>query len=290
MKAYIFPGQGSQFFGMGEYIYKKLNKFKKFKQIIYEVLEFDIINILFNANKNHLKETKIAQLAIFIYSILKIKNSKKFNPDMIAGHSLGEISALVAADIIDFKNGLIIVNKRASAMQNICKKIKSGMAAVLGLKNHIVENICNDIIGNVVPANYNCPGQIVISGEMKALKEACKRLEQYKGAKILFLPVAGAFHSPLMSSVSNILDPLIKNINFNIPKVAFYQNVTSDKSYNIEIIKKNIIKQLITPVKWTQLIEKMISDGANEFIEVGPGNILQGLIKKINKKIKISNF
>lgn len=289
MKAYIFPGQGSHFFGMGKYIYQKINKCKEFYNIIYEILGIDIINILFHGNADSLKKTKIAQLAIYIYSILKIKNSKNFHPNMVAGHSLGEISALVAADILDFKNGLILVYQRALEMHNTCKNIKSGMAAVLGLKDNIVENICQDIIGDVVPANYNCPGQIVISGEMQALKEACNRLK-FKGAKIVFLPVEGAFHSPLMSSVCKKLDQVINNLNFQMPKIAFYQNVTSDKTYDIENIKTNIIQQVITPVRWTKLINKMIDDGATEFIEVGPRTILQGLIKKINKKIKLSNL
>lgn len=289
MKAYVFPGQGSQFLGMGKYIYKNLNNYKKFYKIVNEILEFDIFNIFFNENEKYLKQTKIVQIAIYIYSILKIKNSKKFYPDMVAGHSLGEISALVAADIVNFKNGLIIVKKRGSEMQNICENIKSGMAAVLGLKDNIVENVCNNIIGNIVPANYNCPGQIIISGEIKALNEACKKLKD-KGGKILFLPVSGAFHSPLMFPVCKNIEKLINNINFKIPKLAFYQNVISDKTYDIFNIKKNLIQQLITPVRWTKLIKKMIDDGANEFIEVGPGNILQGLIKKINKKIKVSNL
>lgn len=289
MKAYVFPGQGSQFFDIEKYIYKKLIKNKKFYKLINEILGFDIINLILNQNDKYFIETKVAQIIIYIYSILKIKNSKNFYPDMVAGHSLGEFSALVAADIIDFENGLKIVHKRASEMQNICINIKSGMAAVLGLKDNIVEEICNNIIGNVVPANYNCPGQVVISGEMIALKKACKILKN-EGAKILFLPVSGAFHSPLMFSACNKLNKFIKDIKFKVPKLAFYQNVTSDKTYDIFNIKKNLVDQLITPIKWTKLINKMVADGATEFIEVGSGNVLKGLIKKIINNITISNI
>lgn len=289
MKAYVFPGQGSQFFEIEKYIYQKLIKNKKFYKIINEILEFDIINIILNKNDKYFTQTKIAQIVIYIYSILKIKNSKNFYPDMVAGHSLGEFSALVAADIIDFETGLKIVLKRASEMQNICINIKSGMAAVLGLQDNIVEEICKTIVGNVVPANYNCPGQVVISGEMIALKKACEILKN-EGAKIIFLPVAGAFHSPLMYSACHQLNNFIKKIKFKIPKLAFYQNVTSDKTYDIFNIKKNLIDQLITPIRWTKLINKMVDDGTTEFIEVGSGNILKGLIKKIINNIHISNI
>lgn len=289
MKAYVFPGQGCNFLEIKKYIYIKLIKNKKFHKIINEILGFDIINIFLNKNDKYLNKTRIAQIIIYIYSVLKIKDSKNFYPDMVAGHSLGEFSALIAADIIDFENGLKIVNKRASEMQNICNSIRSGMAVVLGLKDNIIEEVCNKINGDVVPANYNCPGQLVISGEMISLKEACKILKN-KGAKILLLPVSGAFHSYLMHSACHELNNFIEKIKFKVPKLAFYQNVTSDKTYDILNIKKNLVDQLITPVRWTKLINKMVADGATEFIEVGSGNILKGLIKKIINNINISNI
>ncbi|XOD66902.1 MAG: ACP S-malonyltransferase [Flavobacteriales bacterium Tduv] len=288
MKAYIFPGQGSQFPGMGKELYECSKQAKGLFEVANETLGFRITDILFEGAMDDFKQTKITQPAIYIHSVIRAKTLESFKPDMAAGHSLGEFSALATAGVLSFEDGLRLVYERALAMQDACEITPSSMAAILGLKDKVVEEICEDIDGIVVPANYNCPGQLVISGETTAVKKACETLRA-KGAKRTFiLPVSGAFHSPLMEPARKRLLQAIEKSSFKTPDYPIYQNVTTSGVKDPEEIKKNLIAQLTAPVKWRQSIERMIADGTMEFIETGPGQVLQGLVKKINKEVQVS--
>ncbi len=289
MTAYIFPGQGAQFSGMGKDLYDSSAKAKDLFQQANEVLGFDIIKIMFEGTADELKETKVTQPAIFLHStILAAVMGERFQPDMVAGHSLGEISALVANRTLAFTDGLQLVYKRALAMQKACELTPSTMAAVLGLEDHLVEAICADTPGIVVAANYNCPGQLVISGDIEAVGKACESLKEAGARRALILPVGGAFHSPLMEPAREELAAAIEATTFTEPACPIYQNVSTFAVTDPNEIKKNLIFQLTAPVKWTQSIQNMINDGASHFIEVGPGNVLQGLVKKINKDAETS--
>ena len=289
MKAYIFPGQGAQFPGMGKDLYETSPNAKQLFDQANHILGFDITNIIFEGTADELKETKVTQPAIFLHSvILATVMGNNFNPDMVAGHSLGEISALVANKTLKFSDGLKLVYKRALAMQKACEATPSTMAAVLGLDDQRVEEICSEITGTVVAANYNCPGQLVISGDIEAVGKACEKLKEAGARRALILPVGGAFHSPLMEPAREELAAAIEATTFSIPICPIYQNVSSFAVTDPSEIKKNLISQLTAPVKWTQSIQNMIKDGATEFIEVGPGNVLQGLVKKIDNSVTTS--
>ncbi|NGX84477.1 ACP S-malonyltransferase [Aequorivita sp. KMM 9714] len=284
MKAYIFPGQGAQFTGMGKDLYDNSAKAKELFNQANEILGFDITKIMFEGSADELKETKVTQPAIFLHStILAEVMGDRFQPDMVAGHSLGEISALVANRTIAFSDGLQLVYKRALAMQKACEQTPSTMAAVLGLEDHLVEEICANTPGIVVAANYNCPGQLVISGEIDAVGTACESLKEAGARRALILPVGGAFHSPLMEPAREELAAAIEATQFTAPACPIYQNVSTFAVTDPSEIKENLIFQLTAPVKWTQSIQNMIKDGATKFIEVGPGNVLQGLVKKIDR-------
>ncbi len=289
MKSYVFPGQGSQFAGMCSDLYKKYSILKEMFKISEEILQFDISDIMFSGSKEDLTKTKVTQPAIFIHSmaILKVLGDS-FKPKMVAGHSLGEFSALVAAGVLSFEDGLKLVSVRALAMQKACENSNGSMAAILALDNDIIENVCSEVKGEVVAANYNCPGQIVISGEYNAVKKACKILTEKGARRALILPVGGAFHSELMNEAKQELSQAINRAKFNKPICPIYQNVNGVAETSLSQIKENLIFQLTSPVKWTQSINKMIEDGTTEFIEVGPGKVLQGLIKKINTEVKVS--
>lgn len=285
MKAYIFPGQGAQFVGMGYDLYQNSAEAKTLFEQANQILGFSITDIMFGGSSEDLKQTKVTQPAIFLHSVILSKVlGDTFKPQMVAGHSLGEFSALVANKTLSFEDGLQLVSKRAMAMQKACEIQEGTMAAVLGLEDSIVENICKTIEGVVTPANYNCPGQLVISGELSAVQKACEAMKEAGAKRALILPVSGAFHSVLMKPAEEELAKAIENTRFNKPICPIYQNVTTTAVSDENEIKKNLINQLTAPVKWTQSIQQMISDGASEFIEVGPGNVLQGLVKKINKE------
>ncbi|MRT16342.1 ACP S-malonyltransferase [Vitellibacter sp. q18] len=287
MKAYIFPGQGAQFTGMGKDLYENSAKAKELFQQANDILGFDITKIMFEGSAEELKETKVTQPAIFLHStILATVMGNNFQPDMVAGHSLGEISALVANKTLAFADGLQLVYKRALAMQKACEKTPSTMAAVLGLEDHLVEEICANTPGIVVAANYNCPGQLVISGEVPAVEKACESLKEAGARRALILPVGGAFHSPLMEPAREELAAAIEATEFSEPACPIYQNVSTFAVIEPEKIKENLIFQLTAPVKWTQSVQNMIKDGAIKFIEVGPGNVLQGLVKKIDPSVE----
>ncbi|MDG1393216.1 MAG: ACP S-malonyltransferase [Flavobacteriaceae bacterium] len=284
MKAYIFPGQGAQFSGMGQPLYEKSSLAKSLFEQANDILGFNITATMFEGSAEDLKETNVTQPAIFLHSVILAKSlGEAFRPDMVAGHSLGEFSALVANGTLDFEDGLKLVSQRAQAMQKACDLTKGTMAAVLGLENEIVEETCAAIDGVVVAANYNCPGQLVISGSVDAIHVACEQLKEKGARRALVLPVGGAFHSPLMAPAKEQLAAAIENTMFNSPRCPIYQNVTATAVLNETEIKANLISQLTAPVKWTQSVQQMIEDGAHEFIEVGPGNVLQGLVKKINR-------
>lgn len=284
MKAYVFPGQGAQFVGMGKDLYENHPLAKELFEKANSILGFSITDIMFSGTDEELKQTKVTQPAIFLHSvILSQVLGEKFTPDMVAGHSLGEFSALVANKTFSFEDGLILVSKRAMAMQKACELQAGTMAAILGLADNKVEEICASIPGIVTPANYNCPGQLVISGEIESINKACDAMKEAGAKRALVLPVSGAFHSELMRPAREELATAIENIHFEKPICPVYQNVTTAAISDPELIKKNLIEQLTAPVKWTQSIENMIKDGASEFIETGPGKVLQGLIKKINK-------
>ncbi|KRO87997.1 MAG: ACP S-malonyltransferase [Bacteroidetes bacterium] len=290
MKSYVFPGQGSQFPGMCHDLYQKHTELKEMFEKAADILKFDISKIMFNGSAEELTQTKVTQPAIFIHSmaILSVlKNS--FKPGQVSGHSLGEFSALVAAGVLSFEDGLKLVSTRAKAMQKSCENTKGTMAAILALENELIETICEDVNGIVVAANYNCPGQVVISGELKAIKEACSKLLDAGARRALILPVGGAFHSPLMEDAKLELSIAINNANFNEPTCSIYQNVNGIGETSLVKIKENLISQLTSPVKWTHCIDQMVKDGATEFIEIGPGKALQGLIKKINRNLIISS-
>ncbi len=286
MNAYIFPGQGAQFSGMSLDLYKNSDLAKSLFERANAILGFEITKIMFEGTVEELKETNVTQPAVFLHSVILSKVlGDNFKLDMVAGHSLGEFSALVANGTLDFEDALRLVSKRAIAMQYACELEPSTMAAVLGLEDNIVEKICTDIDGIVVPANYNCPRQLVISGEVEAVEKACKIMVEKGARKALILPVRGAFHSPLMEPAREQLAAAINTITFNKPICPIYQNVTTTAIINPEEIKKNLMAQLTAPVKWTQSVENMIKDGATLFTEVGPGKVLQGLAKKIERSI-----
>lgn len=288
MKAYVFPGQGAQFSGMGKELYEGSSIAKELFERANSILGFEITKIMFEGSIEDLKQTKVTQPAVFLHSVILAKCLPNFNPSMVAGHSLGEISALVASEALDFESGLKLVYKRALAMQAACEANPSTMAAILGLEDHIVENICSEIEGIVVAANYNCPGQLVISGEISAVEKACEKLKEAGAKRALMLPVGGAFHSPLMKPAEEELAKAIEETEFKTPICPVYQNVTTTAITDPSEIKKNLIAQLTAPVKWTQSIQQMIADGATEFIEVGPGNTLQGLVKKVSREVATS--
>ena len=291
MKAFVFPGQGAQFPGMGKDLFEASTIAKEMFNQANDILKFNITDIMFGEDNEALMQTKVTQPAVFIHSVILSKIiRKKFQPDFVAGHSLGEFSALVAAGYINFSDGLKLVQRRANAMQKSCEDNPSTMAAILGLENDIVEKICNEISEIVVPANYNCPGQLVISGAINSIELACEKFKEAGARRALVLPVGGAFHSPLMEQAKNELEDAINKTVFNSPICPIYQNVNGLPFSSENEIKKNLISQLTSPVKWTQSVNNMITDGANEFIEVGPGKVLQGLVRKINRDINCSSL
>ena len=291
MKAYIFPGQGAQFPGMGKDLFENSKNAYDLFNIANEILGFRISDIMFDGSAEDLKQTSVTQPAIFLHSvILALSNEDGILPEMVAGHSLGEFSALVINKSITFEDGLKLVSIRANAMQKACENNPGTMAAVLGLEDNIVEKICGEINGTVVAANYNCPGQLVISGELNSIEIACEKLKEIGARRALVLPVGGAFHSPLMEEAKKELEDAINKTLFSNPICPIYQNVTGHALSTENEIKENLISQLTNPVKWTQSINNMISDGATEFIEVGPGKVLQGLVRKINRDIEASSL
>lgn len=286
MKSYVFPGQGAQFSGMGKDLYENSAKAKELFHQANEIMGFDIMKIMFEGTDEELKQTKVTQPAIFLHStILASCLGESFQPGMVAGHSLGEFSSLVANNCISFEDGLKLVAQRAIAMQKACEIEPSTMAAILGLEDEVVERICAEISGVVVPANYNCPGQLVISGSLSAVEEACSKLSEAGAKRALILQVGGAFHSPLMEPAREELAAAIEKTVFNQPICPVYQNVTANAVSNPDEIKKNLVLQLTAPVRWTQTMQQMLADGATEVIEVGPGKVLQGLFKKVDREI-----
>jgi len=289
MKAYIFPGQGAQFTGMGLDLYEKSPLAQKYFEKANDILGFSITDIMFEGTAEQLKETKVTQPAIFLHSVILAKVlGDDFKPEMVAGHSLGELSALVTNGVLTFEDGLKLVSKRALAMQKACEIAPSTMAAVLGLEDAIVEDTCSEIKGVVVAANYNCPGQLVISGEISAVEKACKVLSEKGARRALLLPVGGAFHSPMMEPARAELAAAIEATTFSNPACPVYQNVSACAVTSPNEIKKNLMIQLTAPVRWTQSIQAMIADGGTEFIEVGPGKVLQGLMRKIDRSVAAS--
>lgn len=287
MKAFVFPGQGSQFTGMAKDLYDNSAVAKDLLEKANEILGFRITDVMFEGSEEDLKQTKVTQPAVFLHSVLLAKNmGDEFQPDMVAGHSLGEFSALVASGAVDFEDGLVLVSKRAMAMQKACELQPSTMAAILGLTDEKVEEICASISGDiVVPANYNCPGQLVISGTIPAIDKACELMTEAGARRALKLVVGGAFHSPLMEPAKVELEAAIQATKFSVPKCPVFQNVSTQGETDPEVIKANLIKQLTAPVKWTQSVKNMAAAGADSFTEVGPGAVLQGMIKKISKEI-----
>jgi [acyl-carrier-protein] S-malonyltransferase len=285
MKAYVFPGQGAQFSGMGKDLYDSSAKAKSMFEAANELLGFDIMNTMFQGTDEELKQTKVTQPAIFLHStILAATLGDSFQPEMVAGHSLGEISALVANNTLTFEDGLMLVSKRALAMQAACEAQPSTMAAILGLDDDVVEKICDEVDGVVVAANYNCPGQLVISGSIPAVEKACALLTEAGARRALMLPVGGAFHSPLMEPAREELAAAIQATKFSQPSCPVYQNVVAKAVTDPSEIQANLIAQLTAPVRWTQTMHQMIEDGASEVIEVGPGKVLQCLFKKVDRK------
>ena len=290
MKAFVFPGQGAQFVGMGKDLYENNPVAKEMFDKANEILGFNITDLMFNGTDEDLRQTKVTQPAIFLHSVILAKTmGDDFNPDMVAGHSLGEFSALVAAGALSFEDGLRLVSARAQAMQKACEKTPSTMAAVLALPDAKVEELCASVTeGVVVPANYNCPGQIVISGSIEGVDAACAKMLEAGAKRALKLKVGGAFHSPLMEPARAELADAIAHTDFHAPKCPVYQNVNAEPQTDPETIKKNLIAQLTAPVRWTQTIQNMIAAGADTFVEVGPGAVLQGLVKKISSEVATS--
>ena len=290
MNAYIFPGQGAQFPGMGLDLYEKSPLAQELFEKANGILGFHITDIMFEGSAEDLKQTKVTQPAIFLHSVILAKTiGDNFKPDMVAGHSLGEFSALVANGALTFDDGLKLVSQRAQAMQKACELQPSTMAAVLGLDDDIVEKVCAMTEGVVVAANYNCPGQLVISGEIEAIHKACETLKEEGARRALVLPVGGAFHSPMMEPAREQLASAIENTNFSKPNCPIYQNVTASAITDENEIKGNLISQLTEPVRWTQSVQQMVADGATHFTEIGPGRVLQGLVKKIHREVETSS-
>lgn len=286
--AYVFPGQGAQFSGMGKELYESNPNAKMLFEKANEILGFDIAKIMFEGSDEELKQTKVTQPAVFLHSTILASTIENFQPDMVAGHSLGELSALVANKTLSFEDGLRLVYKRALAMQQACEVEPSTMAAILGLDDNVVEDVCASIEEVVVAANYNCPGQLVISGSIEGVNKACEALKEKGAKRALVLPVGGAFHSPLMEPARKELQDAIEATEFKSPICPVYQNVTANAVSNPEEIKANLIKQLTAPVRWTQSVEQMVADGGTHFVEVGPGKVLSGLVKKIHREAEVS--
>ena len=290
MKAYVFPGQGAQFVGMGKDLYDNSSEAKALFEKANDILGFRITDIMFNGTDQELKQTKVTQPAVFLHSVILAKVlGSDFQPAMVAGHSLGELSALVASGSILFEDGLKLVSARALAMQEACEAEPSTMAAILGLEDEIVENVCKEVEGVVVAANYNCPGQLVISGAIPAVETACEKLTEAGAKRALILPVGGAFHSPLMEPAREKLAAAIKATEFNTPSCPVYQNVTAKAVTEPSEIKQNLIAQLTAPVRWTQIMQNMIAAGCTSAVEVGPGRALQGMFKKVDRKFETSS-
>lgn len=286
MKAYVFPGQGAQYPGMGKDIYENSAEARALFERANELLGFRITDVMFEGMAEHLKQTKVTQPAIFLHSVLLAKTLKDFTPDMVAGHSLGEFSALVASGALTFEDGLVLVFKRALAMQKACEKEPSTMAAIVGLDDEVVEEVCRSVDDVVVAANYNCPGQLVISGSVAGVDKACELLTEKGAKRALKLPVGGAFHSPLMEPAREELAAAIQNTVFSVPVCPVYQNVNALPVIDPAEIKKNLIEQLTAPVRWTQTVKNMIAGGATSFTEIGPGKVLQGLVKKVDRQME----
>ena len=290
MKAYVFPGQGAQFPGMAKDLYESSDKAKAMLEQANDILGFRITDVMFDGTAEELKQTKVTQPAIFLHSVVLASIADDFKPDMVAGHSLGEFSALVANGVLSFEDGLKLVAQRAEAMQGACEINPSTMAAILGLEDNVVEEICASIDEVVVAANYNCPGQLVISGSHKGIEIACEKMKEAGARRALPLPVGGAFHSPLMEPARVQLEAAIDNTIFNKGVCPVYQNVTAAPSTDLDLIKENLKIQLTAPVRWTQSVQAMIADGASQFIECGPGKVLQGLVRKINRESETSSI
>lgn len=290
MRAYVFPGQGSQFPGMGKELYEQGGLAKELYEQANDLLDFRITDSMFEGSEEELKQTRVTQPAIFIHSVVLAKTmGEVFKPDMVAGHSLGEFSALVAANALEFQEGLKLVSARALAMQKACEAEPSTMAAILGLEDHVVERICEETEGIVVAANYNCPSQLVISGAVEAVNNACEALKEAGAKRALVLPVGGAFHSPLMEPARSELEEAIRQASISEIDCPIYQNVTAQPSSDPKVIEDNLIAQLTAPVRWTQTMQSMLNDGATSFTEVGPGKVLQGLVKKVNREIETAS-
>lgn len=291
MKAYIFPGQGAQFSGMGQDLYDGSDQAKELFEKANEILGFSITDVMFSGTADDLQQTKVTQPAIFLHSVILAESlGSDFSPQMVAGHSLGEFSALVANGALSFESALQLVSQRAQAMQKACELQPSTMAAIIGLEDEVVESVCKKTPGIVVAANYNCPGQLVISGEIEAINDACASLKEKKARMTMVLPVGGAFHSPLMEPAREELAAAIEGTSFNQPTCPIYQNVTAKAVTDPKEIKENLIAQLTAPVRWTQTIQQMIADGGTEFIELGPGKVLQGLMRKIDRSVATSGM
>lgn len=290
MKAYIFPGQGAQFPGMAKDLYEARPAARALLDQANDILGFDILNVMFNGSADELKQTRVTQPAIFLHSVAVALSSDQFQPDMVAGHSLGEFSSLVANGCLSFEDGLRLVYQRAMAMQKACEAKPSTMAAILGLDDAVVEEVCASIDDVVVAANYNCPGQLVISGTIRGVELACEKLKAAGAKRALPLQVGGAFHSPLMEPAREELAGAIEAAAFKTPVCPVYQNATASASSDVTIIKKNLIDQLTAPVRWTQSVARMTQDGATQFIECGPGKVLQGLVKKISPDVEVSSL
>lgn len=289
MKAYVFPGQGSQFVGMGKDLYENSTLAKELFDRANEILGFDITSLMFSGTDDDLKQTKVTQPAVFLHSVILAKTlGENFKPDMVAGHSLGEFSALVASGALTFDDGLTLVSKRALAMQKACEQNPSTMAAIIGMEDSVIEQVCAEIDG-IVPANYNCPGQLVISGSNEGIDKACAKLTELGAKRAIKLSVSGGFHSPMMEPARVELEKAINEVTFRAPICPVYQNVTASPVTNPDEIKKNLVAQLTSPVRWTQTMQNMIANGLTEIVEVGPGAVLQGLMRKINREIGASS-